>query len=122
MMDNVRQLKTLRQKASSAPKHLQVATRAWFDTVIATFALEEHHVRLLTLAALAWDAAETARVALAQHGQTFVDRFGQPHARPEVGIQRDATIAFSRLIRELDLDATVTPAASRPPSIRSNRS
>jgi phage terminase small subunit len=120
-MENVRQLKPLRQKVTAAPKHLRAATREWFDGVVATYALEEHHLRLLTLAAESWDAGELARLALAQHGQTFTDRFGQPHARPEVAIQRDATIAFSRLFRELDLDAAVTPAASRPPSIRSNR-
>jgi len=66
--------------------------------------LEEHHVRLLTLAAEAWDRAQEARVALAQHGTTYTDRFGQPRARPEVNIERDARIAFARLLRELDLD------------------
>jgi len=43
--------------------------------------------------------------ALAEHGLTFLDRFGSPHARPEVAIARDATIAVARLCRELDLDA-----------------
>jgi hypothetical protein len=70
----------------------------------------------LTLAAEAWDRAEQAREAIAQHGMTFMDRFGQPHARPEIAIERDNRIAFARLLRELALDVEA-PDAPRPPSI-----
>jgi hypothetical protein len=75
------------------------------------------------LAGESWDRAEAAREALAEHGMTYDDRFGAPHPRPEVQIVRDATIAFSRLIRELDLDteAPSPPTGRRPPSLRSNR-
>jgi hypothetical protein len=71
---------------------------------VAEFRLEEHHERLLTLAGEAWDRATEAREALAEHGLTYVDRFDQPRARPEVAIERDSRLAFARLIRELDLD------------------
>ncbi|MEJ7714176.1 MAG: hypothetical protein WKF40_00095 [Thermoleophilaceae bacterium] len=53
-------------------------------------------------------------MALAQHGTTYTDRFGQPRARPEVNIERDARIAFARLLRELDLDGEPAPDP-RPP-------
>jgi len=56
---------------------------------------------------------------LAEHGLTFLDRFGLPHARPEVAIARDATIAVARLCRELDADAIALPA--RAPALPSNR-
>lgn len=91
-----------------APQHLAERTRAWWRSVLADYDLDEHHVRLLTLAAEAWDRSQEARAALAD-GTTFVDRFGQPRARPEVAIERDARIAFARLLRELDLDAEATP-------------
>jgi hypothetical protein len=85
--------------------------------VTSTWALDEHHVRLLQLAGEAWDRAEQAREALAEHGVTFLDRFGSPRARPEVAIERDARIAFARLLRELALDVESSPGDSRPPGI-----
>jgi hypothetical protein len=57
-----------------------------------------------------------AREALKQHGMTYLDRFGAPHARPEIAIERDCRIAFARLVRELALDVS-EPAEIRPPEI-----
>ena len=54
-------------------------------------------------------------------GTTFIDRFGQPRARPEIAIERDSTIAFARLTRELDLDAGSPSLAAQPPALVSNR-
>jgi len=96
------------------PAHLRPKTRAWWAEVHHSFALEAHHVRLLTLAAEAFDRAEQAREILAKTGLTFTDRFGQPHARPEVAIERDSRTAFARLLRELDLDSEPQPEF-RPP-------
>jgi phage terminase small subunit len=96
---------------------LRAETQAWFDKTMAEFVLEDHHVRLLTAAAQSWDRRLEARDGLAKHGLTFVDRFGQPHARPEVAIERDSTLSFARLIRELALDVE-PPSESRPPVIR----
>jgi phage terminase small subunit len=110
-----------RPKRTSAPRHLRRATREWYTNVCATYELEQHHLRLLQLAGEAWDRAEQAREALAEHGLVFDDRFGQPHARPEIAVERDARLAFARLIRELDLDAEPPSSPSRPPGIRSNR-
>jgi len=89
--------------------------------VLETYELEPHHLRLLQLAGEAWDRACEAREALAEHGLVFSDRFGQPHARPEVAVERDARLAFARLVCELDLDAEPPSSPSRPPGIRSNR-
>ena len=104
-----------------APKHLCPATRAWFDRVVTDYTLEPHHVRLLTLAGESWDRCNQAREALEKHGLTFDDRFGAPHARPEVAIERDSRLAFARLVRELDLDVDAPSESSRPPVLRSNR-
>ena len=76
--------------------------------------LEPHHVRLLTLAAEAWDRGQEARQILDAEGITTVDRFGQARAHPAVAIERDARLASARLMRELDLDAEPAPS-SRPP-------
>ncbi len=95
------------------PAHLRPATKKWFKTVTNDFDLDGHHIRLLTLAAEAWDQAQTAREVLDRDGQTFTDRFDQPKERPEVGILQNARISFARLIRELALDGDSAPEAQR---------
>ena len=106
-----------------APGHLKPPTAAWFRNVIDEYELAPHHVKLLELAGEAWDRCQQAREALAEHGLTFNDRFGQPHARPEAAVERDSRTAFARLLRELDLDVAepAPPSARRPPALRSNR-
>lgn len=97
-----------------APKHLTAATRRWWERVADEYELEEHHRRLLTLAASAYERAEEARVILDKEGLTYTDKHDQPKARPEVGIERDSRIAFARLLRELSLDVEPPPEV-RPP-------
>lgn len=111
-------MKKTKQAKQKAPRHLQVATRRWWLDVAATYVLEPHHVKLLTLAGEAWDRGVQAREGLKEHGLIFHDRFGQPHARPEVAVERDNKIVFARLLRELALDIDAPPQSSRPPAIR----
>jgi hypothetical protein len=99
------------------PKHLRAATARWWSSIAAEYVLESHHVRLLTHAAECWDRAAEAREALAKLGTTYMDRFGQPHARPEIGIERDSKTLFARLLRELALDV-IEPDDVRPPTIQ----
>ncbi|HLF76654.1 MAG TPA: hypothetical protein VJB57_04115 [Dehalococcoidia bacterium] len=109
------------ETAVKAPAHLRVATRRWYQHVVVEFDLESHHLRLLQLAAEAWDRATQAREALREAGSlTYLDRFGCPKARPEVVMERDARISFARLLRELGLDAAGTPEAPRPYGLRAN--
>ena len=95
------------------PKHLSEEAGEWWQQVVSDYALEEHHYRLLRLCCECWDRAQQARVALAKHGTVYSDRFGAPHPRPEVAIERDARIGFARLVRELGFD--VSNPESRPP-------
>lgn len=99
------------------PAHLKLATRRWWVSVAEDYQLEAHHLRLLTLAGEAWDRCQQAREALAKHGLTFEDRFHQPHARPEIAIERDSRIAFARLLRELALDIEPPREPGRPPGL-----
>lgn len=103
-------------KEPRPPGHLRKATAEWFRSVVEGFNLEPHHVRLLTLAAEAWDRCQQAREILDAEGLTYVDRFNQPSARPEVAIERDSRIAFARLLRELGLDLAA-PDEPRPPTV-----
>ena len=111
----------MREAKPRPPRHLHPETRRWFKQVAENFELEPHHLHLLTLACEARDRAEAARDTLARLGVTYQDRFGQPRARPEVAIERDSRIGFSRLLRELGLDGAADPGESRPPGLRSGR-
>jgi|SRR5712692_12122009 len=102
----------------TAPKHLKWATQRWWLHVVNTWELEEHHRRLATLAGEAWDRGRQAREVLAEEGLTYEDRYGAPHPRPEVAIEKDSSIRYARLIRELDLDVEPPREAARPPSLR----
>lgn len=101
-----------------APDGLAPATKRWWLSVTRDWQLEEHHIRLLTMAAQAWDRAQAAQTVIAEHGMTYEDRFGAPRLRPEVNVRRDAEVAFARLIRELDLDIEPPAEATRPPVLR----
>jgi phage terminase small subunit len=102
------------------PAHLRAETRKWFAAIVDDFDLESHHLKLLTLAAEAWDRVQQAREALDKHGLTFIDRYGSLRARPEAAIESQSRIAFARLLRELSLDVE-PPPESRPPAMRGYR-
>src|SRR4051794_33412585 len=100
----------------SAPAHLSASAAEWWLVVMQDWPLEEHHRRLLTLAAEAWDRCQQARAEIDEHGITYADRFGAPGLRPEVAVEGAPRLAFARLVGELDLDAAPTPGplALRP--------
>ena len=77
--------------------------RWWREIVREHELVEPHRLRLLELAARAYDRCEQARIAIAEHGVTYLDRFGAPRLRPEVVIERDSRQAFARLVREMEL-------------------
>ena len=104
-----------------APQHLKPATAAWWKSVTTDFDLEDHHLRLLQLAGEAWDRAQDAREAITEHGTVYNDRFDQPRARPEVAIERDSRVAFTRLLRELALDVHEPSDPARPSPIVGRR-
>jgi phage terminase small subunit len=84
------------------------------------FRFQPEDLKILTLALEAWDRCVQARESLAEHGTTFVDRFGQPRARPEVAIERDSRLAFLRLMRALDFDERHRPTALSHPYAAQN--
>ena len=96
------------------PSHLRPDTRTWWESVQEDYVLEPHHVRVLTLAAEAWDRCTQARKVIDREGLTYTDRFDAPKARPEIAIERDSRLAFARLIREIALDVEDAPESRVP--------
>jgi phage terminase small subunit len=103
-----------------APKHLTVATRRWVGSVLERYELQEHHFKLLLLAAESWDRANQAAAVIREHGVSYTDRFGAPRSRPEVAVEHNAKIAFARLVRELGLDKAEAPAGGGMQPRRAN--
>jgi P27 family predicted phage terminase small subunit len=107
---------------TAPPEHLSESTAGWWRQVMRDYALEPHHQRLLQMACEAWDRSQQARAEIAAHGAvTFKDERGAIKAHPAVAIERDARVAFARLVRELDLDTGAPAEGRRPPALVSNR-
>ena len=83
--------------------------------MVRTYELENHHLKLLQGAAECLDRIVDSREALAEHGLTYVDRYGQPKERPECMTERQNKALFMRLLRELALD--INTSDSRPPAL-----
>lgn len=110
------------KRRPKAPSHLRPATARWWKAVHEEYSLEEHHTRLLTLAGEAFDWCSQAREAISADGITVKTADGGIEGHPAMAIERDARLAFARLVRELDLDTEAAgPERSRPPSLRSIR-
>jgi P27 family predicted phage terminase small subunit len=106
--------------STSPPSHLSKESAAWFKRTVALYDMDEHHLKLLTLACEAFDRAVQARKGLEQHGLTFVDRYGSRKPSPEISIEKDSRTAFARLVREIGLDLASEPK-SNPPVLPANR-
>ena len=108
-------------KKLSAPDYLETSTRLWWEAVVSKWDLEDHHIRLLTLAAESWDRGSQAREQIARDGLTTATKDGGLRAHPAVRIESECRIAFARLLRELDLDLDPPASATRPAPLRSVR-
>jgi phage terminase small subunit len=104
------------------PLHLSSEAADWWRQTVSAYELEPHHLKLLEAAADSWDRLVAARAEVLANGITVEGVHGK-RQNPAVNIERDARLAFSRIVRELDLDEPM-PAPSaymRPPALRSNR-
>lgn len=93
------------------PRHLSVEARVLWRHFHDQYDFEPWETKTLRLALDALDRASAARRAIRRYGLTYQDRFGAPHARPEVAIERDARQAWIRLMTALDLPTEEEPSA-----------
>jgi len=91
------------KRLPSAPSHLRPETRRWWREVVKQFALESHHLKILTAAGEALDRQNEARELLQRDGLIISGRQGKkPH--PAAAIARDSAMVFAQLIKHLNLD------------------
>ncbi len=87
------------------PSHLSPDARKWWATILRVYALEPPHVRLLTLAAEAWDRGRQAREEIKAAGSlTYSDRNGVVRPHPAVLIEQNARASFVSIVKALRLD------------------
>jgi hypothetical protein len=92
-------------------------SRAWVESVRQGWTVDEHHERMLLVAAQAWDLSEQMRQVLEAEGYTYyVARLGAYRPRPEAQIMHDAQLRLLRALRDLGLDDAPTP--SEPMALR----
>ena len=96
---------------------LSAMSRAWCESVCARFELDEHHHRLLGMAAQQWDAWMRCRITLQDEGEFFRDRWGQPRVHPGVEQARKCINTFRSCVIELGLDAE-SPAERDGPILK----
>ena len=106
-----------KKKRLEAPKHLSESSRVWWKSVNSEWELDDHHRHLLTLACECLDRVTQAREAVLADGLFFVDRHGARKPHPGLSVERDNRTLFTRIVRELQLDAEATPDAKRPPEL-----
>ena len=72
-------------------KGLKAATRRWFVDVCTRWVLEEHHVKLLVVAARAFDEAEAAASIIRRDGIVLETRTGFRRPHPAIRIHNEAS-------------------------------
>jgi P27 family predicted phage terminase small subunit len=103
-------------EVKSAPTHLSQDSKAWFSTVVSDYELQDHHIKLLTLACESWDRCAEARAQLKKDGIVIEGREGGVRPHPAVAIERDSANRFAALVKQLGLDEEQTPRMGRPPN------
>ena len=106
-----------RQSVPRPPKELRSETKRWWRQIVSDYELESHHLRLLTLAGLAWDRAQQATEEIKATGAYVLDRYGCPKQHPALAIEMNNRVLFARMLRELALDVSSPGAPSRPPGL-----
>jgi hypothetical protein len=89
--------------APNAPSHLTEESRTLWAKLLDSFALEDHERDMLRVTLEARDRANQARDLLDADGLTYVNRFGDPHVRPEVKVEHDARRLYLAGMRQLSL-------------------
>src|SRR3989442_1712967 len=109
-----RAVQLLGQEAGGRPPaHPTPDAKRWWRLVLERYELQDQPLRLLQLAAEAWDRAAQARRILKRDGLVYRDDHGPPRKHPAVSIEEQARPAFAPLLRELDLEGGPHPRYPR---------
>jgi P27 family predicted phage terminase small subunit len=105
-------------KPEPAPHHLSTAAKALWMDIQRSYQLEGRHSHLLKLALESLDRAEAARKQVTKDGLMLRGPKGIRKPHPLLNVERDARLAYARLMRELGLDDEPREPAVRPPRVK----
>lgn len=86
------------------PPHLVPRARDLWLSVTEEYELQDWQIELLQQACETLEVIAKAALAVQEHGLTYNDRFGAPHARPEVAELRQSRTLLRGLLRDLKLE------------------
>lgn len=93
--------------AIRAPAHLSKEMQKFYKSIMNDFALDAHHIVLLTRACEHLDRAAEARRVVDIEGITTTDRYGSIKPHPCVDIALKSDNAARLMLKELNLDFEV---------------
>lgn len=100
----------------AAPAGLCDEAVALWDATVANYDFEERHLALLRAACRELTRAAAAEAKIDAEGIVVPTRGGDCKPHPAVAIARNARIAFTRIMRDLQFeDESADPYTSRPP-------
>lgn len=86
-------------------EHLRDHGKAFFRSVADEYSITDSAgLALLTRAAECVDRMTAAQVAITQHGELVIDRYGSPKLNPACALEKDARSGFLAAMRALNLD------------------
>ena len=98
-----------------APKTLSREARGWWNRLQKEYSLDDEAARFLLETALtAFDRMRQAQGAIAEHGVTITDRWGQIKTNPAVTAERDARSGMLQAFKALNLDVEPLRDVGRP--------
>ncbi len=107
-------------KTPRLPRHLGLAGRALWRSVVTDYLIEEWQLAILAVAAEAADRIQEARAEVHKDGLTLDGRFGLK-SHPALAVERDSKLLLLRSLRELALDPEAIESVARPPMIGNGR-
>jgi len=101
------------KQKSTAPKHLSIAARKWWDAIQGEYAIHDNGGRLLLQTALeAFDRMKSAAERIDRDGAAVEDRFNQVKPHPLLPAERDARAQMLAALKQLNLD--IEPLRDKP--------
>ena len=102
------------------PKSLKAQGKKLWKRVQEAFELEDYQLETLRLVCECLDRIEECRQVIKKEGLMIHGRFGSK-AHPLTSVEKDNKTVFSRLLREIGLDAIADTEAARPKLLYAGR-
>lgn len=101
-------------RSAHVPTHLSTASKRWIEHLLARYHFSPGQFQLLVMAAECWDRHKSAAKIARKEGPVVTSPNGCQMQHPAVKTELQAVQQFSRLLKQLGLDADEQPAPKAP--------